>query len=68
LLISHSWHNGRVSTIVASGEADIGLQQITVYSAGITANAREVEAAKAFIRFISAPAAAPDFAAKGLGS
>jgi molybdate transport system substrate-binding protein len=81
--------NGRVSTIVASGEADIGLQQvselmsnpgvdvvgllpaelqqITVYSAGITANAREAEAAKAFIRFISAPAAAPIFAAKGLG-
>jgi len=81
--------NGRVSTLVASGEADIGLQQvselmsnpgvdvvgllpaelqqITVYSAGITANAREAEAAKAFIRFISAPAAAPIYAAKGLG-
>lgn len=81
--------NGRVSTIVASGEADIGLQQIselmsnpgvdvvgllpaelqqiTVYSAGITANAKEAEAAKAFIRFISAPAAAPIYAAKGLG-
>ena len=82
--------NGRVSTIVASGEADIGLQQaselmsnpgvdlvgllpaelqqITIYSAGITANAREAEAAQAFIRFISAPAAAPIYAAKGLGS
>ena len=81
--------NGRVSTIVASGEADIGLQQvselmsnpgvdvvgllpaelqqITVYSAGITANAKEAEAAKAFIRFISAPSAAPIYAAKGLG-
>jgi molybdate transport system substrate-binding protein len=80
--------NGRVSTIVASGDADIGLQQVselmsnpgvdvvgllpaelqqvTVYSAGITANATQVEAAKAFIRFISAPAAAPVFAAKGL--
>ena len=34
---------------------------------GITANAREAEAAKAFIRFISAPAAAPVYAAKGLG-
>ena len=43
------------------------LQQITVYSAGITANANETEAAKAFIRFISAPAAAPIYAAKGLG-
>jgi molybdate transport system substrate-binding protein len=81
--------NGRVSTIVASGEADIGLQQvselmsnpgvdvvgllpaelqqITVYSAGITTNVREAEAAKAFVRFISSPAAAPVFAAKGLG-
>ena len=81
--------NGRVSTIVSSGEADIGLQQIselmsnpgvdvvgllpaelqqiTVYSAGITANAREAEAAKALIRFISSPAAAPIYAAKGLG-
>jgi len=81
--------NGRVSTIVANGEADIGLQQaselmsnpgvdlvgllpaelqqITIYSAGITANAREAEAAQAFIRFISAPAAAPIYAAKGLG-
>ena len=44
------------------------LQQITVCSAGITANAKEAEAAKAFILFISAPAAAPVFAAKGLGS
>jgi len=43
------------------------LQQITIYSAGITANAKEAEAAKAFIRFISAPAAAPIYAAKGLG-
>ncbi len=43
------------------------LQQITVYSAGITANAKEAEAAKAFIRYISAPAAAPIYAAKGLG-
>ena len=81
--------NGRVSTIVANGDADIGLQQaselmsnpgvdlvgllpaelqqITIYSAGITANAKEAEAAKAFIRFISAPAAAPIYAAKGLG-
>jgi molybdate transport system substrate-binding protein len=80
--------NGRVSTIVASGEADLGLQQVselmsnpgvdvvgllpvelqqvTVYSAGITANATQAEAAKTFIRFISAPAAAPIFAAKGL--
>ncbi|MBI2291247.1 MAG: substrate-binding domain-containing protein [Betaproteobacteria bacterium] len=43
------------------------MQQITIYSAGITANAREAEAAQAFIRFISEPAAAPIYAAKGLG-
>ena len=43
------------------------LQQITIYSAGITTNAKEADAAKAFIRFISAPATAPVFAAKGLG-
>jgi molybdate transport system substrate-binding protein len=42
------------------------LQQITVYSAGITANARGTEAAQAFIRFISALAAATIYAAKGL--
>ena len=81
--------NGRVSTIVENGEADIGLQQaselmsnpgvdvvgllprelqqITIYSAGITSNAKEADAAKAFIRFISAPATAPVFAAKGSG-
>jgi hypothetical protein len=33
----------------------------------ITANATEAEATKAFIRFISAPSAAPIYAAKGLG-
>jgi molybdate transport system substrate-binding protein len=81
--------NGRVSTIVETGEADIGLQQIselmsnpgvdvvgllpaelqqiTIYSAGVTANATQADAAKAFIRFISAPAAAPAFTGKGLG-
>jgi molybdate transport system substrate-binding protein len=42
------------------------LQQITFYSAGITANATQAEAAKAFIRFIAAPAAAPVYAARGL--
>jgi molybdate transport system substrate-binding protein len=42
------------------------LQQITTYSAGITASAREVEAAKALIQALTAPAAAPIFKAKGL--
>ena len=80
--------NGRVSVLVASGEAEIGLQQvsellsnpevevigmlpaelqlITVYSAGITATAREAEPAKALIKTLTAPSAAPIYKAKGL--
>jgi molybdate transport system substrate-binding protein len=80
--------NGRVSVLVSSGEAEIGLQQvselmsnpdvevigmlpaelqqITTYSAGITASAREAEAAKALIKALIAPSAAPIFKAKGL--
>jgi molybdate transport system substrate-binding protein len=80
--------NGRVSVLVSSGEAEIGLQQvselmsnseievigmlpaelqqITIYSAGVTANAREPEAAKALIKALTAPSAAPIYKAKGL--
>jgi molybdate transport system substrate-binding protein len=80
--------NGRVSVLVSSGEAEIGLQQvselmsnpgvdvigmlpaelqqITTYAAGITASAKEPEAAKALIKALTAPAAAPVFKAKGL--
>jgi len=80
--------NGRVSVLVSSGEAEIGLQQvselmsnpgvdvigmlpaelqqITTYAAGITASAKEPEAAKALIQVLTAPAAAPVFKAKGL--
>jgi molybdate transport system substrate-binding protein len=80
--------NGRVSILVSSGEAEIGLQQvselmsnpgvdvigmlpaelqqITTYAAGITANAKEPETAKALIQALTAPAAAPVFKAKGL--
>jgi molybdate transport system substrate-binding protein len=80
--------NGRVSVLVSSGEAEIGLQQvselmsnpevevigmlpaelqqITIYSAGVTANAREAEAAKALIKALTAPSAAPIYKAKGL--
>jgi molybdate transport system substrate-binding protein len=80
--------NGRVSVLVSSGEAEIGLQQvselmsnpgvdvigmlptelqqITTYAAGITATAKEPEAAKALIQVLTAPAAAPVFKAKGL--
>jgi molybdate transport system substrate-binding protein len=80
--------NGRVSVLVSSGEAEIGLQQVsellsnpevevigmlpaelqrvTLYSAGITTSAREAEAAKALIKALSAPSAAPIYKAKGL--
>jgi molybdate transport system substrate-binding protein len=80
--------NGRVSVLVSSGEAEIGLQQvselmsnpevevigmlpaelqqITIYSAGITASARQGEAAKALIKALTAPSAAPIYKAKGL--
>jgi molybdate transport system substrate-binding protein len=80
--------NGRVSVLVSSGEAEIGLQQvselmsnpdvdvigmlpaelqqITTYSAGVTASAKEPEAAKALIKALTAPATAPVFKAKGL--
>jgi len=80
---------GRVSTLVASGEAEIGMQMvsellsnpelevigmlppelqlITVYSAGITANAKEPDAARALVRFLATPEAAVVYKAKGLG-
>jgi molybdate transport system substrate-binding protein len=79
---------GRVSVLVSSGEAEIGLQQvselmsnpevdvigmlpaelqqITTYSAGITASAKQGEAAKAFIRQLAAPAALAIYKTKGL--
>jgi molybdate transport system substrate-binding protein len=80
--------NGRVSVLVSSGEAEIGLQQvsellsnpgvevigmlpaelqqITIYSAGVTATAKQPDPAKAFIAALAAPAAAAVFRAKGL--
>jgi molybdate transport system substrate-binding protein len=80
--------NGRVSVLVSSGEAEIGLQQvselmtnpdvevigmlpaelqqITTYSAGIAAGARQPEPAKALIRHLVAPEATALYKAKGL--
>ena len=80
--------NGRVSVLVSSGEAEIGLQQVselmsnpqvevigmlpaelqltTLYSAGVTTSAREGEAARALIKALTAPSAAPIYKAKGL--
>src|SRR5215813_12570965 len=80
--------NGRVSVLVSSGQAEIGLQQvselmsnpevevigmlppelqqITIYSAGVTTSAREPDAARALIRALTAPSAGPVYKAKGL--
>src|SRR5262245_53813866 len=81
--------NGRVSVLVASGEAEIGLQQVaelmsnpdvevigmlpselqqvTTYSAGVTVSAKQPDAAKALIRFLTAPEAVAVYKSKGLG-
>jgi molybdate transport system substrate-binding protein len=80
--------NGRVSVLVSSGEAEIGLQEIselmtnpdvevigmlppelqriTVFSAGITASAKQPAAGHALIGFLTAPAALAIYKTKGL--
>jgi molybdate transport system substrate-binding protein len=80
--------NGRVSVLVSSGEAEIGLQQvsellsnpdvdvigmlpgdlqqITIYSAGITTSAKAADAARALIKALATPSAKLIFKAKGL--
>jgi molybdate transport system substrate-binding protein len=80
--------NGRVSVLVSSGEAEIGLQQAselmsnpevevigmlpaelqqtTLYAAGVTASAREADAARALVRALTAPSSAAVWKAKGL--
>jgi molybdate transport system substrate-binding protein len=42
------------------------LQRVTMFSAGLHANAKETEAAKALVRFLTAPAAAPVIRKHGL--
>jgi len=42
------------------------IQKITVFSAGIAAGAREPDAARALLQFLSSPAAAPPIAKSGL--
>src|ERR1700685_174947 len=80
--------DGRVSVLVSTGEAEIGLQQvselmsnpdvdvigmlptelqqITTYAAGVTASAKEANAARALIQAMTGPSAAPIWKAKGL--
>ena len=80
--------NGRVSVLVSSGEAEIGLQQVselmsnpdvevigmlppelqqvTTYAAGVTADARQPDAALALIRHLASPEAKAVYKTKGL--
>jgi molybdate transport system substrate-binding protein len=77
-----------VGSIIASGEVEIGFQQVselshfsgvdyagplpeavqryTVFSSGIVAGAKEADAAKALVKFLTAPAAAPAFKKQGM--
>jgi molybdate transport system substrate-binding protein len=84
----HKETTGVVGELIASGEAEIGVQQIpelaavpgvevigplpgdlqiiTTFSVALDAKAGENEAAQAFVKFISSPAAAAVYRAKGL--
>ena len=77
-----------VASIIASGEAEIGFQQVseliaapgvdyvgplpaeiqhmTVFSSGIAVGAKEADAARALVKFITAPAAAAAFKKRGM--
>jgi molybdate transport system substrate-binding protein len=77
-----------VGSIIASGEVEIGFQQVselshfagvdyagplpeavqryTVFSSGIVAGAKEADVAKALVKFLTAPAAAPAFKKQGM--
>ena len=77
-----------VGTLVASGEAEIGFQQVselshlpgvdfvgplppdvqqtTVFASGMVVGAKEADAARAWVRFLTAPAAAAAYRKRGL--
>jgi molybdate transport system substrate-binding protein len=77
-----------VGSIVANGDVEIGIQQVsemshfagvdyvgplpadiqkmTIFSSGIAANTKEPQAAKALIKFITAPSAADAFKKRGM--
>lgn len=48
------------------GPLPADIQQITVFSSGIQLGSKQTEAANAWIKFLTAPAAAPAFKARGL--
>ncbi len=77
-----------VGSVIASGEAEIGFQQVselshfadvdyvgplpadvqqfTMFSSGIVAGAKEADAAKALVKFVTTPAAASAFKKRGM--
>jgi len=77
-----------VGTIIANGEAEIGIQQVselaqfegvdfvgplpadvqqtTVFSSGVPVGAKETDAVKAWVKFLSAPASAAAYKKRGL--
>ena len=60
-----------ISDIIAGGTALVGplpseVQFYNRFAAGVGANAKEAEAAKALIKFLTAPAAVPVIKAKGM--
>jgi molybdate transport system substrate-binding protein len=77
-----------VASIIASGEAELGFQQVseliaapgvdyvgplpadiqhmTVFSSGIAVGAKEADAAKALVKFLTAPSAAAAFKKRGM--
>jgi molybdate transport system substrate-binding protein len=48
------------------GPLPADIQQITVFSSGIQVGAKQVDAANAWVKFLTAPAAAPAFTSRGL--
>ncbi len=55
-----------IQGITLAGPLPGGVQQITVFSAGVLAASREPEAARALIRFLASPAAARAIAESGM--
>jgi molybdate transport system substrate-binding protein len=77
-----------VGTIVANGEAEIGIQQVsemshfdgvdyvgtlpadiqntTIFASGIAAKAKQAEAAKAWVKFLTSPSSAAAFKKRGM--
>ena len=62
----------QVSELMSNPEVEVigmlpgELQQMTTYSAGVTTSARQIDPAKAFIRYLAAPEAIAIYKTKGL--